>query len=557
MVENNEEHVEPVETGRFQGRYTWAVLAVAIIFGAMFLNAYNVNIIPEPEGYPPATSGDFKGGFLKAKTAPDKSLFFVLFDHPQMGTVPLGDYRTLNSDTIKIGIYSPDKKSIELTVESWRTEIVRVDLEPLKLDSQKEDLENRITRYQTDLDTVFSTLSSVRINLDEERGKLEALEAEKVSEALINETMTRIKELTTKFISLDEEKAHISTVIKGLENEVAAILSVLADSFQTEERTFDYRTRDIVLTISPTLDLPEIELPMDTTRRDYRILYGSKEIWVGQHLTLLSHQPANKQTLGERAIDRMIYIFGGLFVAVAAIKLAGVLIERVKVVPYVAPWQALVALLVAGGVILIGAQFYIMRIALRSAALTYIPVSLAAFFFGIHILRPKYDSWYFIEAHDLGEIPSISIYVYEVYTQGGETLLASGYTWGQFIRGHTNRLKITAKEKQPLWYFMVPNSSSSRIYYVDRIMDDQWGVSVKLTGQHQKKIEQFKADIVAMTDLSTALTSSTIELTRLKADTHKRGIEEGARMAEVYVRKILMALHMIQNEEEIKNEPPK
>ncbi len=51
---------------------------------------------------------------------------------------------------------------------------------------------------------------------------------------------------------------------------------------------------------------------------------------------------------------------------------------------------------------------------------------------------------------------------------------------------------------------------------------------MKLTSQHQKKIEEFKADIVGLESVSKALTTVHIELTRERADKHKTAIVEGA-----------------------------
>jgi len=434
---SEEQQEERREQRRLPDRFKWAVLALAVIFAAVFLvNYFEIEIVPEPVGYPPATTGDFKGFYTGTKTA-DNMLFFVFFDHPNLGVAPLYNYRTLNSDTIKLAIYAPDRKSLEVTLESW-----------------------------------------------------------------------------------------------------------LSEETENGTRTWSHRAETIQLVIMPGLGLQEIDLPIDHQVRDYRLLYMDEEIWIGQHKTLASHLPAESETLGERAIDRFLYIGGGVLIAFICILISGKLIKRVKVVPHVPPWQALAALIIGGGVLLIGVRWYIMNVALRSAVLTYIPVAGSAFFFGLWILRPDYDQWFFLKLYDMGEIPAVEIWIYEVLQDGDNVLVASEYSWGEFLKGSRNIMRIAAKEGQANWYYTVPSRSSWRFYYIEDLKNDRWGTHVRLAGQHQKKIEAFKADLVAIEDLSKALTDSKLKYVRLKADSKKTAIEEGAKMAEEYLDKILQALGM-------------
>ena len=165
-------------------------------------------------------------------------------------------------------------------------------------------------------------------------------------------------------------------------------------------------------------------------------------------------------------------------------------------------------------------------------------------------MSPDYDRWFFLKMYDLNEIPSVEIWIYQVYARGAEVLVATGYTWGDFLRGKKNKMMLSAQGKQPLWYFTVPTSNTTRVYYIESIKDNQHGTSVKLTGQHQKKIEEFKADIVALEDISKVYTKLTLENVRLKADKKKDAIEEGAKLAEAYVKKILVAMRLIDAEKE-------
>jgi len=320
--------------------------------------------------------------------------------------------------------------------------------------------------------------------------------------------------------------------------------SWLSEETENGTRTWSHRAETIQLVIMPGLGLQEIDLPIDHQVRDYRLLYMDEEIWIGQHKTLASHLPAESETLGERAIDRFLYIGGGVLIAFICILISGKLIKRVKVVPHVPPWQALAALIIGGGVLLIGVRWYIMNVALRSAVLTYIPVAGSAFFFGLWILRPDYDQWFFLKLYDMGEIPAVEIWIYEVLQDGDNVLVASEYSWGEFLKGSRNIMRIAAKEGQANWYYTVPSRSSWRVYYIEDLKNDRWGTHVRLAGQHQKKIEEFKADLVAIEDLSNALTDSKLKYVRLKADSKKTAIEEGAKMAEEYLDKILQALGM-------------
>jgi len=83
MSEEQQEQAAP--SGAKLDRFKWIVLILAVIFASVYIvNYFEIEIVPEPEGYPPATTGDFKGFYTGTKTA-DNMLFFVFFPSTTTG----------------------------------------------------------------------------------------------------------------------------------------------------------------------------------------------------------------------------------------------------------------------------------------------------------------------------------------------------------------------------------------------------------------------------------------------------------------------------------------
>jgi len=423
---------------RWPRRFAWAALAVAIVFGGAYLAGTFGWRLPEVKV--PEFEGPFRG-FYRGHVAPDSTLWFIFYQHPQWGLQPLLNYRTLHSNTIKLAVFAPGKGEVAVEIRSW---------------------------------------------LEEETG---------------NGT-----------------------------------------------RVWDERVATERLRPGADFDMIELELPTSHELRQVSLVYGGDVIWRGSHQTKRAYLPAPRYTLGSLAVDRMGYIVGAAFVCFAAIGVAKWAMDRVKTVPKISSWIVLIVMETAIMIAAASAWWYIYNVALINVAWTYAPIFLSAFLFGVYILRGAPDTWFFLRFHDVADLPQVEIWVTDVVWDGEQAILAD-IGWRDFLRGRRKRVMVKAHERQPVWWFRSPTVDGTRLYYVDDVREDRWGIHAQLAGIHQKKIEEYKAGLVAEGATAKALADATLKLYRVEADAKKKAIEEGSKMALLYISKLLVALGLVAEEE--------
>ncbi len=291
--------------------------------------------------------------------------------------------------------------------------------------------------------------------------------------------------------------------------------------------------------------LIDLELPIHVSLHRMQLTYGGEVIWDGWHQTKKAYLPAPRYTLGSLAVDRMVYISGAAIVCFAAIGVAKEAINRVKAVPRVRSWIVFLAVEAIIVIAAASAWWYIYHVALINVAWTYAPIFLSAFIFGVFIMKPKPDTWFFIKLNDVGEVPQAEIYLCEVAWDGEQPILAD-ISWRDFLRG---RRKLVRIDGDPVWWFDVPGTTRDRLYYVKEVREDRWGILARVTGPHQIEIEKFKAELVNIAMLARAYRRTLHELYRTQADKTKEALEEGTKQALLYVSPILVGLGLIAEEE--------
>ena len=296
--------------------------------------------------------------------------------------------------------------------------------------------------------------------------------------------------------------------------------------------------------------LIDLELPIHVSLHRMNLVYQGEVIWDGYHQTKRAYLPAPRYTLGSLAVDRMVYISGAAFVCFAAIGAAKEAINRVKAVPKVRSWIVFLALEAIIIIAAASAWWYIYHVALINVAWTYAPIFLSAFIFGVFIMKPTPSTWFFIKFYE-GEPPPADIYLCEVvFDEAGQPILAD-IGWRDFLRGRRKRILVTtAKEEEPAWYIPVFGSQGNRIYYVEEVAEDRWGIRAIVTSMHQMKIEEFKADLLNVEKLSKAYQENLVKLYRVQAEAEKKALEIGSEMAKQYVIKLLEAMGLISKPEE-------
>ncbi len=286
-----------------------------------------------------------------------------------------------------------------------------------------------------------------------------------------------------------------------------------------------------------------IRIPSSSVYQDIRITYEGEEIWRGGHVTNEAYVEAGSRTHGEIAADRAIFMAMSVVVALAAFGSVKELYEKVKVVPKVPDHLAILVAIVLGIGLTAAVYELIVRYAVKQILWLGIPIYVSSFYFAVWLMRPKYDTWWFLGLQELQGRPWADLIGAEVVFDGETPILAS-IGWLDFIKGKRRRVLVKTEEGDPIWYYPVEGETNDRLYYVKDQRYDAQGYNVSLAGIHKQKIEEYKAGLVAEESTASALSKMTRRAIRAEADQEKKAIEHGARMAIDYIEEILVAMKL-------------
>ena len=169
-----------------------------------------------------------------------------------------------------------------------------------------------------------------------------------------------------------------------------------------------------------------------------------------------------------------------------------------------------------------------------NAAWTYLPIGTAAFIFGLFLVRPKPDTWFFLRLSDLQDPPTAELLMAEVIeTEEGPIWAEAG--WRDWIRGRRKHIVVVPQEDEAPWWFQV---GRDRLYYIKGLKEGS-DIQVYLAGLHTQDREKYKVGLLSADDLAEVYRKTQRELFKVKANLRKESMKQGAKMAEEYVPRSL------------------
>ncbi|RLJ02258.1 MAG: hypothetical protein DRP11_03210 [Candidatus Aenigmatarchaeota archaeon] len=289
----------------------------------------------------------------------------------------------------------------------------------------------------------------------------------------------------------------------------------------------------------------EVELPTSLRLREAEIRLNGRVLFRFKHETWKAFLPAPRYTLGTLFLDRMAYMAGTTLVCLFAFAVAKATINRVKYVPEMPRW--IIAILPTLLIILgaFGAFYVVYYYALLEAAYTFIPIFVLAWIFGLYLVRPKPIIWYLSRIVNT-EQPTKRLEMIEVIQDENRFWTMQG--WRDFLRGRKREVTLVGNEKDdPAWWFNIEGSNDRFILY-DDVLENEDRIAIKVAPLHEKSVEEWQVGLLEVKSLAEAYEKTKKDLYRVKAEAKKEAIEEGSKMAEQYVDKLLKAIGLKEKE---------
>lgn len=289
----------------------------------------------------------------------------------------------------------------------------------------------------------------------------------------------------------------------------------------------------------------EVNLPTSTQLRQAEIRLNGRVLFKFYHETWKAYLPAPRYTLGTLFLDRMAYMAGTTLVCLFAFAVAKATINRVKYVPEMPRWVVAVLptlLLLLG---LFGAFYVVYYYALLEAAYTFIPIFVLAWIFGLYLVRPKPIIWYLSRIVNTDQ-PTKRLEMIEVIQDENRFWTMQG--WRDFLRGRKREVALVGNEDDPAWWFNIEGSNDRFILY-DSVLEEENRFAIKTAPLHEKSVEEWQVGLLEVRSLAEAYEKTKKNLYRVKAEAKKEAIEEGAKLSEQYVARILEAIGLKEKEE--------
>ena len=304
----------------------------------------------------------------------------------------------------------------------------------------------------------------------------------------------------------------------------------------TVEVSYDHRTVKVpVHVIANSFTKVDVNLPTSTTRRHAEIRLNGRVLFKFYHETWRAYLPAPRYTLGTLMLDRLAYIVGTMITCLFAFACSKLAMNRVKYVPEMPRWLIAIlptALLILGAA---GAYYIVYYYALLEASYTYIPIFILSWIFGLYLVRPQPAIWYLSKITSINQ-PTKRLEALEVIPGGNHFYQVGG--WRDFLRGRRREVVLLAEEDEEPWWFQIEGSEDRFIHYQD-ILESEDRLAIKVAPVHMMSVEQWQIGMLEVKGLAEAFEKTKRELYRVKASAKKQAIEEGARLSEQYVAKIL------------------
>ena len=315
---------------------------------------------------------------------------------------------------------------------------------------------------------------------------------------------------------------------------------------ETVEVPYDQRTVKVPIhTIANSFTKIDVELPTSVKERRVDIRLDSRTIFTFKHETWKAYIPAPRYTLGTLFLDRLAYMAGTMLVCLLAFAVAKVTINRIKYVPEMPRWVLAVLPSILMFLAGFGAFFIVYYYALLEAAYTFIPIFVVSFFFALYVMRPKPTTWFLGKVVNT-EQPTKRLEMIEVTQDENKWWTMMG--WRDFLRGHRYEVVLKGNGDDPAWWFQIENSND-RYIVIDDWEETEDKVVIKVAPIHEKEIEAWQSGLIETKSLADSLHDAKRKYYGLLARSKREAIEEGARLSEEYVGKILEAIGLKEKEE--------
>lgn len=311
----------------------------------------------------------------------------------------------------------------------------------------------------------------------------------------------------------------------------------------------DNRTQTYFIQVSNNEFVTDkLEFPTSRGYRHCLVYYNGKYLFKFHHQTYKAYLEAPKYTLGTLFLDRLAYIIGTVIICMIAFAFSKLAIRRIKYVPELPRWVIAVlptALIALAG---FGAFYIIYYYALIEATYTYIPIFALMWIFGLYVVRIKPITFY-LTCIEKTDIPTKTYEVLEVVKSENKYYLASN-SWKDFLLGKRKEIKF---EGDPVWYWII-EGTDDREYIFEDIQENDKEIIIKLAGIHYKIVEEVLSERTNVEKIAKAFQDTKTKYFKLLGRFEAEKIQEAEKLAKQYLEPVLMAIEMMEPEEENKGE---
>jgi len=306
---------------------------------------------------------------------------------------------------------------------------------------------------------------------------------------------------------------------------------------ETVEVPYDLQTMKVSIhVIANSFTKTEVELPTSTQERKVDLKIKGRKVFSFKHETWKAYLPAPRFTFGTLFLDRLAYMSGTTIICLLAFAAAKITVSRVKYVPEMPRWA--IAILPSIGMFLLafGVIYIVYYYALIEASLTYIPIFVIAWVFGLYMMRPRPTVFWLYKRLKPYKVRKKKRVPLEVVEHGGKFYTISG--WRDFLRGKRKEIVIDRSEQ----YIAYDDFTQDREYFFEEIMETDDRIIVKVAGPEFDDIDSYESGLLKIENLSREKEYYRQELLKKEAEGEAevdRRVKEALKMFRETFRKAL------------------
>ena len=287
----------------------------------------------------------------------------------------------------------------------------------------------------------------------------------------------------------------------------------------------------------------EIELPTHSEKFTVEIYTSNGNmIFKFYHETHPLFLPAKRYTLGSLFMDRLAYVLSALIVIFTMLGACRYTINKRRVVPSLSVGAGLWIMTIAAIILYFTARALIYLFGLINVAWTYIPIGIAAYFFGFSLMQPKKKTLFLMKTLP-GSRPTKEIKVLEVI-EDRHKLYNGEISWKDFILGKKQEIQFKGSE---IWSWKIINSDDE-LYIYRNIKEESDKIVIELEDIHIVDVDQALSKIKTLEGLASEkehfrkkvlelLTKMEVEVDERVVDMFKLIIDRINRGLGLYIKK--------------------